>query len=228
MRDSLNRHDHREIAVSTETRSARPGAAPRRSPAPRAAARGPGEWRAAFGAVAGGVGRLCLTRPGEVVGSILAIGAVGLVSMNALGSQGGRHPAPIFTGGASAASKAPGRSTEVKTVAEKPAEAAAAAPVREPPKPIPTAETRPDPIAEIIRTADSTASVTPKAVGRVAEAQRALVKLGYGPLQADGVMGPGTRAAIERFERDRKLPVKGEAGGRTLKELATRAAAPRG
>lgn len=49
--------------------------------------------------------------------------------------------------------------------------------------------------------------------------QRALTKLGYGPLKDDGLMGPGTKAAIEKFERDRKLPVKGEAAGPTLRAL---------
>jgi peptidoglycan hydrolase-like protein with peptidoglycan-binding domain len=55
---------------------------------------------------------------------------------------------------------------------------------------------------------------------RVQQAQRALNRLGYGPLREDGAMGPGTRQALERFERERKLPVRGEAAGRTLRELA--------
>ena len=57
-------------------------------------------------------------------------------------------------------------------------------------------------------------------------AQRALNKLGYGPLTEDGAVGAGTHAAIERFERDRKLPIKGELGGRLLKELATASGLP--
>ncbi len=58
----------------------------------------------------------------------------------------------------------------------------------------------------------------------VTRAQRALSKLGYGPIKADGAMGPATKAAIEKFERDRKLPVTGEAAGRTLKALEAGAA----
>ncbi len=54
----------------------------------------------------------------------------------------------------------------------------------------------------------------------VLAAQRALNKLNYGPVKPDGLMGPGTRQAIERFERDRKLPVTGEPAGRTARELA--------
>ncbi|MEH3145710.1 MAG: peptidoglycan-binding protein [Methylobacterium frigidaeris] len=53
----------------------------------------------------------------------------------------------------------------------------------------------------------------------VAFAQRALVKLGYGPLTVDGIIGPGTRAALDRFERDRRL--NGVSRG-TLRELAAR------
>jgi len=34
-----------------------------------------------------------------------------------------------------------------------------------------------------------------------------------------GVFGPDTRAAIEKFERDRKLPVSGEVSDRLVREL---------
>ncbi|ACL55745.1 peptidoglycan-binding domain-containing protein [Methylobacterium nodulans] len=53
-------------------------------------------------------------------------------------------------------------------------------------------------------------------------AQKALVKLGYGPLAIDGVAGPATRAAITRFERERHLPGRPDVANRTLKELASR------
>ena len=55
---------------------------------------------------------------------------------------------------------------------------------------------------------------------QVASAQRALQKLGYGPLKADGIFGQGTRQAIERFERDRRLTPTGELGPRTVRELS--------
>jgi hypothetical protein len=50
-------------------------------------------------------------------------------------------------------------------------------------------------------------------------AQRALVRLGYGPLTPDGRVGPETKRAIERFERDHRLPVTGELNPRVLREL---------
>lgn len=54
----------------------------------------------------------------------------------------------------------------------------------------------------------------------VAAVQRALTKLGYGPLKDDGQFGPGTRAALDRFEKDRKLPGRGDNPNRVLRELA--------
>lgn len=52
--------------------------------------------------------------------------------------------------------------------------------------------------------------------------QQALNKLGYGPLDADGVMGGATKKAIERFEFDRRLPVTGTFNARTVGELSSR------
>ena len=49
--------------------------------------------------------------------------------------------------------------------------------------------------------------------------QQALIKGGYGPTKADGVLGPETRAAIERFERERRLPVTGGLSPKLMREL---------
>jgi peptidoglycan hydrolase-like protein with peptidoglycan-binding domain len=73
-----------------------------------------------------------------------------------------------------------------------------------------------DPIAGLLRT-------PPDRLERpatVAAVQRALAKLGYGPLKDDGQLGPGTRAALDRFERDRKLPSRAENPARVLRELS--------
>lgn len=56
--------------------------------------------------------------------------------------------------------------------------------------------------------------------------QRALGKLGYGPVTIDGKMGAGTRNALLSFERDRKLPQTGEPGAQVLKELQAVSGAP--
>src|SRR5262249_33629538 len=69
---------------------------------------------------------------------------------------------------------------------------------------------RGDPIAELI--APSTK--------RVVAVQRALSDYGYGQLKPTGVVGAETKAAIEKFERDRKLPITGQVSDRLVRELA--------
>jgi len=54
---------------------------------------------------------------------------------------------------------------------------------------------------------------------RVAAVQRALAISAYGPLREDGILGPDTREAIIRFERDRGLPPTGEVSDRLIMEL---------
>lgn len=106
-----------------------------------------------------------------------------------------------------------------------PTSRAASAPVAPAPAPVAArAPTVRDPIGEMIRMGGPVPT-PPANVGRsdsgdaVLAGQRALAKLGYG-IKADGLMGSGTRQAIERFEQDRKLPVTGEFNARTLRELA--------
>ncbi len=60
----------------------------------------------------------------------------------------------------------------------------------------------------------------PQPSERVAGVQRALNKLGFGPLQADGLMGDGTRTAIRRFEARRGLPQRGEITPGMVSELS--------
>lgn len=49
--------------------------------------------------------------------------------------------------------------------------------------------------------------------------QKALSEFGYGPLQADGLMGANTTAAIKRFELDHALPLTGELGPKVIERL---------
>jgi hypothetical protein len=82
-----------------------------------------------------------------------------------------------------------------------------------------------DAIGDLIRLGEP-APIPPGYVGKpeptrlVATGQRALAKLNYLSSKSDGIMGPETRQAVERFERDRRLPVTGEFGPRTARELA--------
>jgi peptidoglycan hydrolase-like protein with peptidoglycan-binding domain len=44
---------------------------------------------------------------------------------------------------------------------------------------------------------------------RILSLQRALSRLGYGPVRVSGTFGPDTKEAIERFEKDWMMPVTG-------------------
>jgi Putative peptidoglycan binding domain len=160
-----------------------------------------------------------LQRPGMVVGGLVMTAAAGAIVVNALSFQSVRHPAPFFAkeGGAPQREPAPAvppvpptRPPSVTSTASLPPQPSARVPAR-------------DPIADMIRSADTTGSAS---AGRlepqrpIAAAQRALQKLGYGLLKVDGVFGQETRQAIERFERDRRLTPTGELGARTARELS--------
>lgn len=185
--------------------------------------------------------RVAARRPGAIAGGALLLAAASAVSLNALSYQTARHPAPLFGGKprpeagsprqvdatASLATNPPLPPTRPQPpVAAAPPVVAPAAPAGAPPLRVAAKPNR-DPIGDMIRGGDAVASAAkPEAQKLVASAQRALAKLGYGPLKPDGVMGTGTRQAIERFERDRRLPASGELGARTLRELSAQAGLP--
>jgi peptidoglycan hydrolase-like protein with peptidoglycan-binding domain len=61
---------------------------------------------------------------------------------------------------------------------------------------------------------------------RVTSIQRALADFGYGQIKATGQFDPETKTAIEKFERDRKLPVTGQISDRLVRELAATTGRP--
>ena len=65
----------------------------------------------------------------------------------------------------------------------------------------------------------ATVSQMPQPDSVVATIQDALARSAYGPLVADGVIGPDTRDAIMRFQRDHHLPVTGEVSDALVVEL---------
>jgi len=73
----------------------------------------------------------------------------------------------------------------------------------------------PDPIAKLIAPSK-----------RVAAVQRALADFGYGQIKPTGVFDPETRAAVEKFERDHRLPVTGQMSERFVRELAAMTGRP--
>lgn len=80
-------------------------------------------------------------------------------------------------------------------------------PAVRPPARIPQA--KPDPIADLIAPSKQVIAV-----------QRALSEFGYGQIKPTGIVDPETQSAIQKFERERKLPVTGQLSHRVVRELA--------
>ena len=168
-----------------------------------------------------------LQRPGSVAAGLIMTGGAMAIMINALGQQA-RHPSPIF----GKAERTPAhRQTEIAPAVAPVPPARPPAVAAPPPQPSPQPPARTqgrDQIGEMIRASETTGSAPPQTrqadtrgePQRVTSAQRALAKLGYG-IKADGVFGQATRQAIERFERERRLPVTGEINQRTARELSS-------
>jgi peptidoglycan hydrolase-like protein with peptidoglycan-binding domain len=64
------------------------------------------------------------------------------------------------------------------------------------------------------------------ASARVIAVQRALAEFGYGQIKPSGTVDTDTQRAIERFERERKLPLTGQVSDRVVRELAAATGRP--
>jgi peptidoglycan hydrolase-like protein with peptidoglycan-binding domain len=69
-------------------------------------------------------------------------------------------------------------------------------------------------------------SARPVPSKRVIALQRALAEYGYGQIRASGIIDAETQAAIEKFERERKLPITGQASDLVMRELAAMTGRP--
>jgi Putative peptidoglycan binding domain len=136
------------------------------------------------------------------------------ILVNALFLQSGPHPAPLFK-----APLAPGEATNTVVAVPRARPEAAPAKVEIPPAatrtasaaaaPAPTGTARNDMIADLLAPSR-----------RVIALQRALSQYGYGQIKPTGIVDAETRAAIEKFERERKLPVTGQPSDRVARELS--------
>jgi peptidoglycan hydrolase-like protein with peptidoglycan-binding domain len=61
---------------------------------------------------------------------------------------------------------------------------------------------------------------------RVIALQRALADFGYGQIKPSGLVDADTRAAIEKFERERKLPITGQVSDRVMREMTAMTGRP--
>ncbi len=178
--------------------------------------------------------RILLHSPKDLIAGALAFAAVSAIIANAMFMQAGHHPSPMFGAGAPAAAVAsplprprPAEATlkpadvrlaEVRPAEMKPVDAVtsvakttsapASAAIARPQAPIPV-QSRSDPVGDLII-----------ASRRVAAIQRALTDYGYGQLKPTGTIGSDTQAAIQKFERDRKMPITGQMSDRLVRELS--------
>jgi hypothetical protein len=188
--------------------------------------------------------RLLLHSPKDMVAGALAFAAVTAIVANALLLQAGRHPAPLF----GTVVNLPAVTSAPANLLPRPRPVEADASISEPkPTELKAADIRAaepktsdpktsDPMGNLVK-ATSTAPITnsiprPPAsipgeaisgsgLRRVAAVQRALTEYGYGQLKPTGTVGSDTQAAIQKFERARKIPVTGQMSDRLVRELTT-------
>ena len=180
----------------------------------------------------------------DAIAGAIAIAAAGAIVANAAFLQKGQHPAPLFatktvpvptpapkairpvgqelTGPPAAGKSAPPKATPLPADPQKlepvalPRPRAEGAPPRVPQAAPQGVAERTDPIGELI-------APSPK---RIMAVQKALVDYGFGQFRPNGNVGPETRAAIELFERTRKMPVTGQFSPRLVRELLAHTGRP--
>ena len=193
--------------------------------------------------------RMLLHSPKDMVAGLLAFTAAGAIIANALFLQHGPHPAPMFgsvvhippvgSSGISLllprprpheadASPAEPRLAEIKPSELRLSDIRAEPKSGDPLGNLVKATTVAPPSSSVVATAPSAnvprppAPVPPVQVTgsrRVAAVQRVLTEYGYGQLRANGTIGADTQAAIQKFERERKLPITGQMSDRLVREL---------
>jgi len=169
------------------------------------------------------LGAAVLRRPGRTFVAVVFAGMMCGVVANALFMQTARHPAPIFRGPVIARPAQHVAPAVIPVPPQRPAEkvlppqSQTSTPLIPPAVVAPRAEaSSKDQIGALLSGGPSSAGADG---ARVAAAQKALVKLGY-VVKPDGVMGAGTRKALEMFEQSRKLPVTGDLTPRVTRELS--------
>jgi hypothetical protein len=74
--------------------------------------------------------------------------------------------------------------------------------------------------AKIVAPSRPEAAPTPPKPARIIAVQRALTDFGYGQLRLTGALDDATKTAVEKFERERRLPASGQITDRLMRELA--------
>jgi hypothetical protein len=183
--------------------------------------------------------RALLRSPKDTVAGALAFAVVSAIIINALFLQAGHHPSPMF-GSIIAMPAVDGplpsllprprpvealtRATEATASDSKPADSKSADPLTNLLKATngsPSASTgTPRPPAAIpVSSRNETIPGPLQGAHRVAAVQRVLTEYGYGQLKPTGTVGSDTQTAIQKFERERKMPVTGQMSDRLVREL---------
>ena len=183
--------------------------------------------------------RILLHSPKDVVAGAFAFAAVIAIIANALFLQAGRHPSPMF--GSVVAMPAAALAPASPLPRPRPVEADATLSEPKAADAKPSEPKATDPLASLVKATSAPAAVPSNIVRppapipassrnetianpspgsrRVAAVQRALTEYGYGQLKPTGTVGSDTQAAIQKFERERKLPVTGQMSDRLVREL---------
>jgi hypothetical protein len=191
--------------------------------------------------------RILLHSPKDMIAGLLAFAAASAIIANALFLQRGPHPAPMF---GSVVHIPQGNAATVSLLPRaRPAEADVEPRLAEPrPSELRLADVRAvdprsgDPLGTLVKATTTTGTLQSGAAAsstsivlrppapvppvqvtgsrRVAAVQRVLTEYGYGQLRATGTIGADTQAAIQKFERERKLPVTGQVSDRLVRELS--------
>ena len=160
--------------------------------------------------------RLWTQAIGRPVDSFAILGATAatlLIVVNAVFLQSGARPAPFVANPtvqktAEAAPK-PAEQTGPRVIDMSATHTVTAPrPPQTVPMPVPSPR-RNDPIADLIGPSP-----------RILAVQRVLSNYGYGQIKPTGMLDDATSGAIEKFEREHKLPVSGRVSDRLVNELA--------
>jgi hypothetical protein len=155
-------------------------------------------------------------RPVDTLAILGAVAASLVVIVNAVFLQSGSHPAPFFVNTTQPLAAAEARPNAASPALARPAEPTVS---MRSPAAAHTTQTvsmrRNDPIAELLGSSS-----------RVAAVQRVLSEFGYGQIKPSGILDEATSAAIERFEREHKLPATGLLSDRLVHELASMSGRP--
>lgn len=182
--------------------------------------------------------RALLYSPKDLFAGLLACAAGTAIIVNAVFLQSGPHPAPMFGSYVAVPPAVTGANPlprprpmeadispfDPKVIETRPSETKA---VESRAAEMKSDQKYADPLADLVKSVSGGQGTTMRAppapsgnARRIAAVQRALTEYGYGQLKATGMVGPDTQAAIQRFERERKLPVTGQISDRVVRELA--------